>query len=127
MTQTVILRRLCLRNPFFIGDQPWGTQSTGRADAWMSAPSVYADAAKSAGDVAAAVDYAHEHNLRLVVKGGGHSYHGTSNAPDSLLIWTRAMAEIVLHDGFVPQGCSAPLQPAVSVGGGAIWCMSMTR
>jgi hypothetical protein len=31
-----------LRNPFFIGDQPWGTQSTGWADAWLSAPSVYA-------------------------------------------------------------------------------------
>jgi hypothetical protein len=31
------------------------------------------------------------------------------------------MDEIVLHDGFVPQGCSAPPQPAVSVGAGAIW------
>ena len=102
-------------------DQPWGTQSTGWADAWMSSPSVYAVAAKTAGDVAAAVDFAREHNLRLVVKGGGHSYLGTSNAPDSLLIWTRAMDEIVLHDGFVPQGCAAPPQPAVSVGAGAIW------
>ena len=37
-----------LRNPFFIGDQPWTTQSTGWADAWMSAPSVYAVAAKTA-------------------------------------------------------------------------------
>ena len=110
-----------LRNPFFIGDQPWATQSTGWADAWMSAPSVYAVAAKTAGDVAAAVDFAREHDLRLVVKGGGHSYLGTSNAPDSVLIWTRAMDEIVLHDGFVPQGCAAPPQPAVSVGAGAIW------
>jgi hypothetical protein len=47
-----------LRNPFFIGDQPWGTQSTGWADAWMSAPSVYAVAAKSSGDVATTVDFA---------------------------------------------------------------------
>ncbi|MGA7865130.1 MAG: FAD-dependent oxidoreductase, partial [Stellaceae bacterium] len=110
-----------LRNPFYIGDQPWGTQSTGWADAWMSAPSVYSVAAKTAGDVAAAVDFAREHNLRLVVKGGGHSYLGTSNAPDSLLIWTRAMDEIALHDGFVPQGCNAPPLSAVSVGAGAIW------
>jgi FAD/FMN-containing dehydrogenase len=87
----------------------------------MSAPSVYAVAVKTASDVAAAVDFAREHNLRLVVKGGGHSYLGTSNAPDSLLIWTRAMDEIVLHDGFVPQGCSTPPQPALSVGAGAIW------
>jgi FAD/FMN-containing dehydrogenase len=110
-----------LRNPFFIGDQPWGTQYSGWVDAWVSSPSVYAVAAKDAGDVAAAVDFAREHNLRLVIKGGGHSFHGTSNAPDSLLIWTRAMDEIVLHDEFVPQGCSTPPQPAVSVGAGAIW------
>src|SRR4051812_2223738 len=29
-----------LRNPFFIGDQVWATQSTGWADPWMSASSV---------------------------------------------------------------------------------------
>jgi FAD/FMN-containing dehydrogenase len=87
----------------------------------MFAPSVYAVAAKSAEDVAAAVNFAREHNLRLVVKGGGHSYLGTSNAPDSLLVWTRAMDDIVLHDDFVPQGCIVPPQPAVSVGAGAIW------
>jgi HlyD family secretion protein len=33
----------------------------------MSAPSVYAVAAKTATDIAAAVDFAREHNLRLVV------------------------------------------------------------
>ena len=110
-----------LRNPFFIGDQPWATESTGWVDAWMSAPSAYAIAVESVADVAAAVSFAREHNLRLVVKGGGHSYLGTSNAPDSLLVWTRRMANIVLHDAFVPQGTSAQPQPAVSVDAGAIW------
>jgi FAD/FMN-containing dehydrogenase len=110
-----------LRNPFFLGDQVWATQSTGWVDAWMSAASVYAVATKSAADVSAAVDFAREHNLRLVVKGGGHSYLGTSNAPDSLLIWTRAMNDIALYDDFVARGCSTPPQPAVSVGAGAIW------
>ena len=110
-----------LRNPFFIGEQPGVTESTGWVDAWMSAPSVYAVAAQSAADVAAAVNFAREHNLRLVVKGGGHSYLGTSNAPDSLLVWTRAMNGIAMHDNFVPQGCAGPPQPAVSVGAGAIW------
>ena len=74
-------------------------------------------------DVAAAVTFARENNLRLVVKGGGHSYLGTSNAADSLLIWTRAMSRVTLHDAFVGQGCaghSAPA-PAVSCEAGAVW------
>ena len=54
--------------------------------------------------------------MRLVVKGGGHSYQGTSNAPDSLLVWTRRMKTIELHQAFVPQGCELESHPAVSVG-----------
>jgi FAD/FMN-containing dehydrogenase len=110
-----------LRNPFFIGEQPGATKSTGWIDAWMFALSVYAVAARSAEDVAAAVKFARAHNLRLVVKGGGHSYQGTSNAADSLLVWTRAMNTITVHDDFVPAGCAGPPQDAVSVGAGAIW------
>ena len=79
-----------IHNPFFIGDQPGGTQVSGWFDAWTPAPSAYAVKARSSGDVAAAVNFARDNNLRLVVKGAGHSYQGTSNAPDSLLIWTRA-------------------------------------
>ncbi len=111
-----------LRNPYFIGDQPGMTQTSGWVDAWMSTPSVYAVAAQSTAHVVAAVDFAREHDVRVVIKGGGHSYQGTSNAPDSLLIWTRGMDHIELLDGFVPKGCDgvAP-QPAVSVGAGAIW------
>jgi len=112
-----------LRNPFFIGDQAWATQNSGWLDAWMSAPSAYAVAAESATDVVAAVNFARERNLRLVIKGGGHSFQGTSCAPDSLLIWTRRMNRIVLHDAFVPQGCAGEMapQPAVEIGAGAIW------
>ncbi len=47
-----------------------------------------------------------QHHLRLVVKGGGHSYQGTSDAPDSLLIWPRHMNKVTLHDAFVAQGCA---------------------
>jgi len=109
-----------LRNPYFIGDQPSITQTSGWVDAWMSTPSVYAVAAQSTAHVVAAVNFARDHNLRLVIKGGGHSYLGTSNAADALLIWTRAMNRIELHDAFVAQGCdSTARQPAVSVGAGA--------
>ena len=112
-----------IRNPFYVGDTPGLTQTLGWVDAWTSKPSVYAVAARNAQDIAAAVNFAREHNLRLVVKGGGHSYQGTSNAPDSLLIWTRHMHDIQIHDDFVPQGCDAKNAPqrAVTVGAGTIW------
>jgi FAD/FMN-containing dehydrogenase len=79
--------------------------------------------ARNAADIAAAVNFARENNLRLVVKGGGHSYQGTSNAADSLLIWTRAMNKITVHDSFVAKGCEsqqAPV-PAVTAEAGAMW------
>jgi FAD/FMN-containing dehydrogenase len=112
-----------IKNPFYIGDQAGGTQVSGYLKAWQPAPSVYAVGARRSSHVVAAVNFARDHNLRLVVKGGGHSYHGTSNAPDSLLIWTRAMNGVELHDAFVPDGCAGRLQPqpAVSVQAGAMW------
>ena len=112
-----------VKNPYYVGDQPAGTQTAGWVDAWMSAPSVYAVAARSTEDVVAAVNFARGNRLRLVVKGGGHSYQGTSDSANSLLIWTRAMNSIALHDAFVAQGCEgrqAP-QPAVTVGAGCVW------
>ncbi|MES2127886.1 MAG: FAD-binding protein [Pseudomonadota bacterium] len=110
-------------NPYWIGDQAGGTQNSGWLDAWRPALSAYAVKARNAGDVAAAVNFARKNALRLVVKGGGHSYLGTSNAPDSLLVWTRALNSVKLHEAFVPIGCEGRLAPvpAVSAGAGAMW------
>ncbi len=80
-----------LKNPYYLGDEVGLTQSLGWVGAWTSESSVYAVAAKTTQDVVAAVNFARTNNLRLVVKGGGHSYQGTSNAADSLLVWTRHM------------------------------------
>jgi len=112
-----------LRDPYFLDEAPAGTESSGWVDAWQSAPSAYAVAARSAADVVAAVNFARTHRLRLVVKGGGHSYLGGSNAPDSLLVWMRPMDSVALHDSFVPHACAGtvPGLPAVSVGTGARW------
>ena len=110
-----------LANPFYIGDEPGLTQSSGWLDAWRSQPSAYMVAAESAADVAAAVRFAGANNLRLVIKGRGHSYFGASCAPDSLLIWTRKMDAITVHDAFTPQGSNAAPVPAVSAGAGAMW------
>ncbi|HJU19629.1 MAG TPA: FAD-dependent oxidoreductase [Stellaceae bacterium] len=112
-----------MKNPYYLGDQVGLMQTAGWVDAWTSEPSVYAVAAETTGDVVKAVDFARENALRLVVKGGGHSYLGTSCAPDSLLIWTRRINAITVHDAFVAQGCRGrqPPQPAVTIGAGAIW------
>lgn len=112
-----------LHNPFYLGDQVAGTQVSGWLDAWRPEPSAYAVAARDTRHVAAAVNFARTHNLRLVVKGAGHSYLGTSNSPDSLLVWTRAMNKVTLHDAFVGNGCEgkfAPV-PAVTAEAGAVW------
>jgi len=112
-----------LKNPYYIGDNPGITQTLGWIDAWTTKPSAFAVAARNAADIAAAVDFARENNLRLVVKGGGHSYQGTSNAPDSLLVWTRHIHDVTIRNDFVPQGCQSTHAPqrAVTAGAGAIW------
>lgn len=112
-----------LRNPYLIADDPALTQTLGWVDAWSTQPSVYAVAARTATDVAAAVNFARDNNLRLVVKGRGHSYLGASNAADSLMIWTRHLTDVQLHAAFVPQGCEGRIapQPAVTMGAGTHW------
>jgi FAD/FMN-containing dehydrogenase len=113
--------RALVKNPFYVGDQPGLTQSAGWLGAWRSSPSAYAVAAESAADVAAAVRFARAHNLRLVVRGGGHSYLGASNAPDSLMVWTRRMRTVTVHDAFRPMGSAAAPEPAVTLGAGCVW------
>jgi hypothetical protein len=111
-----------LKNPYFLGDEVALTQSLGWVDAWTTQPSAYAVAARHTVDVVAAVNFARDKRLRLVVKGGGHSYQGTSNAADSLLVWTRRLNAIQMHEAFVAQGCEGtPPTRAVSVGAGALW------
>jgi hypothetical protein len=118
---TAVLERL--DDPYFLGDEVALTQASGYLDAWASAPSACAVVAADADDVAAAVRFAGAHRLRLVVKGGGHSYQGTSNCADSLLVWTRRLNRIVINDDFVPEGGAGRIdpRPAVTVGAGAIW------
>jgi FAD/FMN-containing dehydrogenase len=91
--------------------------------AWNAAPSAYAVVAESPDDIAAAVNFAREHRLRLVIKGTGHDYLGRSNAPNSLLVWTHKMRRVTLHDLFVGQGCPSTYKgiPAVTVEAGTRW------
>jgi FAD/FMN-containing dehydrogenase len=111
-----------VKNPFFNSDHPELTQTLGWADAWRSEPSVFAVVAESTADVVAAVLFASKHRLRLVVKGTGHSYLGTSNARDSLLVWTHRMQKVEVQDNFTAKGCSnSSPQQAVDLGAGVYW------
>lgn len=112
-----------LRNPYFIGENAAFTETSGWIDAWTSKPSAYAVRVRTTNDVVATVNFARENKLRLVVRGGGHSYQGTSDSADSLMVWTEDMNGIVLHDAFVPRGCDSthPPQPAVTIESGARW------
>src|SRR5687767_5858264 len=49
---------LHLKNPYFIGDDPALTQTSGWVDAWTSAPSAFAIAAENTADVVAGVNFA---------------------------------------------------------------------
>jgi FAD/FMN-containing dehydrogenase len=112
-----------IQNPYYLGDEPALTQTLGWIDAWTSRPSLKAVAAASARDVAAALTFARRTGVPPVVKGGGHSYLGNSNRAGSILIWTRRLRTIEMHDAFRPQGAPADADgvPAVSVGAGCLW------
>jgi len=112
-----------MTNPFFVQDHAGAAQSTGWLDAWEFEVSPYAVAATSADDIAAAVNFAREHGVRLAVRGAGHDYLGRNTAPDSLLVWTHAMRDVTVHDDFVPVGAPAGTAGtrAVSVSAGTRW------
>lgn len=112
-----------MKNPFWIQDQPGAQQSTGWLDAWTAEPSTYAVTATSAADVAAAVNFARDHGVKLVVKGAGHDYKGRSNAANSLLVWTGKMREVTYDANFRIAGAlpGTKGQPAISAQAGARW------
>jgi FAD/FMN-containing dehydrogenase len=113
-----------LRNPYAIEDDPGAFQTTGWFGAYDSQHSPRAVAAELAADIAAAVDFARDRGIGLVIKGAGHDYLGRSSAPESLLIWTHRMREITVHDAFRPAGTAGtdgPAVPAITVGAGTRW------
>ncbi|MGE4608439.1 MAG: FAD-binding protein, partial [Myxococcota bacterium] len=110
-----------MNNPFYLEDHAGATQTTGWLDAWTARVSPYAVAAETPEDIVAAVNFAREHRVRLVIKGTGHDYLGRSNAPDSLLVWTHEMRGVTVHDSFTPAGSPGPGGPAVTVEAGTRW------
>jgi len=112
-----------IHNPFYLDDTAGATQSQGWFKAWDFSNSSYAVEAINTKDVVAAVKFARNHRIKLVIKGTGHDYLGRSNAVDSLLVWTHKMRQVQSIDAFVPTGCpnSVTAVPAVKVSAGTQW------
>ncbi|KAK7470126.1 hypothetical protein VKT23_001567 [Stygiomarasmius scandens] len=60
--------------------------------------------ARTVGDIQAAVTFAAERNLRLVVKNTGHDFLGRSSARGAFMIWTHHLKNITYSSAFVPVG-----------------------
>ncbi|XP_055340387.1 uncharacterized protein LOC129589599 isoform X2 [Paramacrobiotus metropolitanus] len=85
----------------------------------------YAVEAHDVGDIQKALQFATNHNLRVVVKSTGHDYVGRSTAPDALLIWMRNFrGEIQTKSSLTPTGCGAGHgypDPVITVPAGKVW------
>ncbi|TGJ79970.1 hypothetical protein E0Z10_g8794 [Xylaria hypoxylon] len=67
-------------------------------------PSYVVDVTSTA-QVAEAVKFAAEHNLRLRIKNSGHDYSGRSSGAGALSIWTRHLTTTEAVSSFVPESC----------------------
>lgn len=96
------------KNEFWLSDQVAGYMHTGLFGVWniSNMLGAYAVAAQTEGDVQAAVAFAKEHNLRLVVKSTGHDWFGRSTAPGSLVLWMHHRKRMTWHESFIPSGCT---------------------
>ena len=73
-----------------------------------SVPPVSVEAYSVSDDVQAAVNFAKQHNLKLVVKNTGHDFISVEALVDGgFLIWAHFMKEILYYSTFVPE--SAPV------------------
>ncbi|KAI1424998.1 hypothetical protein F5Y12DRAFT_749218 [Xylaria sp. FL1777] len=75
---------------------------------------VYVINATSTGDFQAAVRFARDHNIRLVIRNTGHDYLGKSTGAHSLALWTHHMKSIQLLEYQSTQYTG----PAIKVGAG---------
>ncbi|KIJ63201.1 hypothetical protein HYDPIDRAFT_93112 [Hydnomerulius pinastri MD-312] len=86
-----------------------------------SVPVIGVDA-RSPEDIQAAVNFAVNHNLKLVVKNTGHDFMGRSAARGAFVVWTHNMKNITYNSQFVPQGApSNETYDAITLGAGVQW------
>ncbi|XP_024538396.1 uncharacterized FAD-linked oxidoreductase ARB_02478 [Selaginella moellendorffii] len=109
--------------------EAYGTQSCPLPPNGTALPSasscsqVLAVNVSSISQVQAAIHFARQHFLRIVVKSTGHDYLGRSFARGSLSIWTHNLKSIQFSEEFVEEGCDPHSSgaSAVEVGAGVQW------
>ncbi|KAL4064183.1 hypothetical protein V8B97DRAFT_2105927 [Scleroderma yunnanense] len=78
--------------------------------------------ARTPEDIQAAVKFAVQYNLKLVVQNTGHDCLGRSAARAAFVVWTHNMKDITYNATFVPQGApSNETYQAVTLGAGVQW------
>ena len=78
-----------IRNPYYVGDQPGLTETSGWVDAWVSKPSAYVVAARTADDIAAAVNFARENRrIETMAKAFPRKALRTEHQNDRLRRWS---------------------------------------
>ncbi|THU97181.1 hypothetical protein K435DRAFT_663116 [Dendrothele bispora CBS 962.96] len=77
------------------------------AAACPGAPSICPTEGGSTETQGAAVVFAAEHDLRVVIKNTGHDLLGRSIARNSFMIWTHNLKNITYNPAFVPEGAPA--------------------
>ncbi|KAI6039160.1 hypothetical protein EDC04DRAFT_1789053 [Pisolithus marmoratus] len=78
--------------------------------------------ARSPQDIQAAINFALQYNLKLVVKNTGHDFMGRSAARGAFVIWTHNMKSIAYNTRFTPQGALAnETYQVLTVGAGVQW------
>lgn len=82
--------------------------------------SLYSALVKTPVQVQEAVRFAKKHNLRLAIRNTGHSYLGTSSAPESLQIFTHGLDNITVMESFIPHGAQRSRGSAVTIGAGVM-------
>ncbi|XP_055329706.1 uncharacterized protein LOC129582253 [Paramacrobiotus metropolitanus] len=76
--------------------------------------------------IRAALHFATQHNLRVVVKSTGHDYLGRSTAAGALMIWMRNFqGDIQTKASFMPYGCNDTVSRSpgavITVPAGKVW------
>lgn len=82
--------------------------TTGRSCNLLGTPT-YVVNASSVGHIQAAVNFARNHNLRLVVKGTGHDFHAKNTGSGALSVWTHFLKNMVYVDHFRVRDYEGPV------------------